>query len=67
MLFIGLVFFRGLYKFYNREYLNIIYCIDLEVLRKIVLELFELVGLYVKFEMMVMFDIMGLGLYIECG
>ncbi|OOM15753.1 acetoacetate decarboxylase [Clostridium saccharobutylicum] len=64
---IGPAFPRGPYKFHNREYLNIIYRTDLEVLRKIVPEPLELVEPYVKFEMMAMPDTTGLGSYTECG
>lgn len=60
---------KGPYKFHNREYLNIIYRTDFEALRKIVPEPLELDEdkPLVRFEMMAMPDVTGLGSYTECG
>ncbi len=59
---------KGPYKFHNREYLNIIYRTDLEALREIVPEPLELDDeALVRFEMMAMPDVTGLGSYTECG
>ncbi|WPK11055.1 acetoacetate decarboxylase [Lysinibacillus louembei] len=55
------------YRFYNREYLNIVYKTDMESLRKIVPEPLEVTTPYVKFEIMKMPDVSGLGSYTECG
>ncbi|SLJ89099.1 MULTISPECIES: acetoacetate decarboxylase [unclassified Paenibacillus] len=57
----------GPYRFYNREYLNILYRTDLERLRKIVPEPLEVTSPLVRFEIMKMPDVTGLGSYTECG
>lgn len=61
------VFPKGPYKFFNREYLNIVYRTDLEALKKVVPEPLDLDGEFVRFEMMAMPDATGLGSYTECG
>ncbi|MDF2505185.1 acetoacetate decarboxylase [Clostridium sp.] len=58
---------RGPYKFHNREYLNIVYRTDVDALRKAVPEPLELDEPLVRFEMMAMPDVSGLGAYTECG
>ncbi|AGK96684.1 acetoacetate decarboxylase [Clostridium pasteurianum] len=58
---------RGPYRFHNREYLNIVYRTDANTLRKIVPEPLELDEPLVRFEMMAMPDVSGLGAYTECG
>ncbi|OWA37226.1 acetoacetate decarboxylase [Saccharibacillus sp. O16] len=56
------------YKFVNREYLNIIYRTDMDALRAAVPEPLEIVGEpLVKFEVMWMPDVSGLGAYTEAG
>ncbi len=57
----------GPYRFYNREYLNIVYKTDIEKLKKIVPEPLEVTEPFVKFEIMKMPDVTGLGSYTECG
>lgn len=58
---------KGPYKFHNREYFNIVYQTDIDSLRKIVPEPLELDEPLVRFEMMSMPDVSGLGSYTECG
>ncbi|MEW4368430.1 acetoacetate decarboxylase [Paenibacillus kandeliae] len=55
------------YKFVNREYLNIIYRTDAEALRAAVPEPLEITDPLVKFEVMWMPDVSGLGAYTEAG
>lgn len=57
----------GPYFFHNREYLNIVYRTDMAALRKIVPEPLEIEEPLVKFEVMYMPDVTGLGAYTECG
>jgi acetoacetate decarboxylase len=63
----GPAFPRTTYQFINREYLNIIYRTDLAALRKVVPEPLEIMDPLVKFEMMRMPDVTGLGSYTESG
>ncbi|MEH7335894.1 acetoacetate decarboxylase [Neobacillus drentensis] len=58
---------RGPYRFNNREYLNILYRTDKEALRKIVPEPLEIDEPLVKFELIRMPDVTGLGSYTESG
>jgi len=58
---------RGPYRFKNREYLNITYRTDAEALRRIVPEPLEIDEPLVRFEVMKMPDVSGLGSYTECG
>nr|WP_263324475.1 acetoacetate decarboxylase [Neobacillus sp. Marseille-Q6967] len=58
---------RGPYRFNNREYLNIVYRTDLEALRKVVPEPLEIDEPLVKFEVIRMPDVTGLGSYTESG
>lgn len=58
---------RGPYKFNNREFLNIYYRTDMDALRKIVPEPLEIDEPIVKFEVINMPDVSGLGSYVECG
>lgn len=55
------IFFR------NREYLNIIYETDIEALQAVVPEPLEVLSNQIKFEIINMPDITGLGSYLECG
>ncbi|OBA04109.1 acetoacetate decarboxylase [Paenibacillus polymyxa] len=55
------------YKFVNREYLNIIYRTDEKALRAAVPEPLEIGDPLVKFEVMWMPDVSGLGAYTEAG
>lgn len=55
------------YKFINREYLNIIYRTDEKALREAVPEPLEITEPLVKFEVMWMPDVSGLGAYAEAG
>lgn len=55
------------YKFVNREYLNIIYRTDEKALRAAVPEPLEITEPLVKFEVMWMPDVSGLGAYTEAG
>jgi len=54
-------------RFTDREYLNITYRSDLDVLRRLVPEPLTVVDPLVRFEMMRMPDSTGLGDYSECG
>ncbi|MFD0051146.1 acetoacetate decarboxylase [Actinomycetes bacterium NPDC127524] len=63
----GPAFPQGPYKFHNREYLNIVYRTDLEALKRIVPEPLEIEETLVKFEIMYMPDVTGLGCYTESG
>jgi acetoacetate decarboxylase len=63
----GPAFPKGPYKFYNREYLNIYYRTDMDALRRIVPEPLEIEEPLVKFEIMYMPDVTGLGSYTESG
>lgn len=58
---------RGPYRFCNREYLNITYRTDLDALRRVVPEPLEVGDPLVRFEVMKMPDVSGLGSYTECG
>jgi len=58
---------RGPYRFRNREYLNITYRTDAEALRKVLPEPLEFDEPLVRFEVMKMPDVSGLGSYTECG
>jgi acetoacetate decarboxylase len=58
---------RGPYRFTNREYLNITYRTDLDALRRVVPEPLEIGDPLVRFEVMKMPDVSGLGSYTECG
>ncbi len=58
---------RGPYRFHNREYLNITYRTDREALEAIVPEPLEVDEPLVRFEVMKMPDVTGLGAYTECG
>lgn len=55
------------YQFVNREYLNIIYRTDPEALRNAVPEPLQISEPLVKFEVMWMPDVSGLGAYTEAG
>ncbi|WP_342556082.1 acetoacetate decarboxylase [Paenibacillus sp. FSL R7-0652] len=55
------------YKFVNREYLNIIYRTDEQALRAAVPEPLQITEPLVKFEVMWMPDVSGLGAYTEAG
>lgn len=57
----------GKYHFHNREYLNIVYRTDPEALRKAVPEPLTVEEPLVKFEIMKMPDVTGLGSYTESG
>lgn len=57
----------GPYRFNNREYLNILYYTDLAALKKVVPEPLEVIEPIVRFEVMKMPDVTGLGSYLECG
>ncbi|MBC7374315.1 MAG: acetoacetate decarboxylase [Frankiales bacterium] len=57
----------GPYRFTNREYLNITYRTDAEALRRIVPEPLVVVEPLVRFEVMRMPDVTGLGSFLECG
>lgn len=58
---------KTIYQFSNREYLNIIYRTDREALRRVVPEPLEIIDPLVRFEMMRMPDVTGLGSYTESG
>ncbi|PLS03654.1 acetoacetate decarboxylase [Neobacillus cucumis] len=58
---------KGPYLFRNREYLNIVYRTDMDSLKKVVPEPLEIEDPLVKFEIMYMPDVTGLGAYTECG
>jgi acetoacetate decarboxylase len=55
------------YFFYHREYLNVVYRTDRDVLQKIVPEPLEIDEPLVRFEVMRMPDTTGLGSYAEAG
>lgn len=55
------------YRFRNREYLNIHYRTDPEALRRVVPEPLEIADPVVKFEVMSMPDVTGLGSFTESG
>ncbi|MFB5673917.1 acetoacetate decarboxylase [Paenibacillus terreus] len=57
----------GPFYFRNREYLNILYRTDMEALRRVVPEPLEIDEPLVKFEVMYMPDVTGLGAYTESG
>lgn len=57
----------GPFYFRNREYLNILYRTDKEALRRVVPEPLEIDDPLVKFEIMYMPDVTGLGAYTESG
>ncbi len=58
---------RGPYRFRNREYLNILYRTDRDALEALVPEPLEVDEPLVRFEVMHMPDVTGLGAYTECG
>jgi acetoacetate decarboxylase len=58
---------RGPYRFHNREYLNIVYRTSADALRKAIPEPLTFDEPLVRFEMMAMPDVSGLGSYTECG
>jgi acetoacetate decarboxylase len=58
---------RGPYRFRNREYLNITYRTDAEALQRAVPEPLVIREPLVRFEVMKMPDVSGLGSYTECG
>jgi acetoacetate decarboxylase len=58
---------RGPYRFRNREYLNVLYRTDPEALQAVVPEPLEVDEPLVRFEVMYMPDVTGLGHYTECG
>ncbi len=57
----------GPYRFTNREYLNITYRTDLEAVRAVVPEPLQVTEPLVKFEVMSMPDVSGLGAFTESG
>ncbi len=57
----------GPYRFTNREYLNIWYRTDLEAVQAVVPEPLVVTDPLVKFEVMKMPDVTGLGSFTECG
>jgi acetoacetate decarboxylase len=57
----------GPYRFTNREYLNILYRSDRDALEAVVPEPLEVSDPLVRFEVMAMPDVTGLGAYTECG
>ncbi len=57
----------GPYRFTDREYLNITYRTDPEALARIVPEPLVVVDPLVRFEVMRMPDVTGLGSFLECG
>jgi acetoacetate decarboxylase len=63
----GPAFPKTTYRFNNREYLNIVYRTDLAALRRVVPEPLEIIDPLVRFEMMRMPDVTGLGSYTESG
>ena len=58
---------RGPFRFYNREYFNILYRSDYDALRAVVPEPLEIDEPLVRWEVMRMPDTEGLGDYTECG
>lgn len=58
---------RGPFRFYNREYFNILYRTDYDALRAVVPEPLEIDDPLVRWEIMRMPDTEGLGDYTECG
>ena len=58
---------KGQYRFRNREYLNILYRTDRAALETVVPEPLEVGDPLVRFEVMHMPDVTGLGAYTECG
>ncbi len=58
---------RGPYRFHNREYLNVVYRTDRAALEAIVPEPLEIDEPLVRFEVMRMPDVTGLGSYTESG
>src|ERR1700742_230335 len=58
---------RGPYRFADREYLNITYRTDPDALRALVPEPLRVVEPLVRFEVMRMPDVTGLGDYTESG
>ena len=58
---------RGPYRFRNREYLNILYRTDPDALAAVVPEPLEVDEPLVRFEVMSMPDVSGLGAYTESG
>ena len=57
----------GRYRFTGREYLNILYRTDAEAMRRVVPEPLTVGDPLVKFEVMRMPDVTGLGSFNECG
>jgi acetoacetate decarboxylase len=60
-------FSKGPYRFHNREYLNILYRTDRSAFEALVPEPLEVDEPLVRFEVMHMPDVTGLGAYTECG
>ena len=58
---------RGPYRFTHREYLNITYRTDLAAVRRVVPDPLVVGDPLVRFEVMKMPDVSGLGSYTECG
>jgi acetoacetate decarboxylase len=58
---------KGPYRFRNREYLNVLYRTDRDALAAVVPEPLEVDEPLVRFEVMYMPDVTGLGAYTECG
>lgn len=58
---------RGRYRFTGREYLTIVYRTDPELLRQLVPEPLTITDPLVRFEVIRMPDVSGLGDYTECG
>ncbi len=59
--------FPPIYKFYNREYFNIVYRTDEQALREVVPEPLEFIDPLVRFEIIRMPDVTGFGGYTESG
>jgi acetoacetate decarboxylase len=57
----------GRYRFTDREYLNILYRTDLEAMRRLVPEPLQVAEPMVRFEVMRMPDVTGLGSFTESG
>ena len=57
----------GPYRFTDREYLNILYRTDVEAVRRVVPEPLQVAEPLVRFEVMRMPDVTGLGSFTESG
>lgn len=55
------------YRFNNREYLSITYRTKAEAIKNAVPEPLEVTGDHIRFELIKMPDVTGLGSYLECG